>query len=442
MNVEEVDSQVLNLVKTRRLYTNILWNLSGFILPMIFALFCIPIFIKALGVEKFGILTIIWSITGYFNLFDMGMGRALTQKLSTCLGNNDFRSISPIIWSAIAIILVFGVLGGILLCGANFFLIPRFLKTSNELLAQTQHTIALIAFFFPMTILNIGLKGVFDSFQKFRFTSILNIFVSACNYILPIFIFPFTKNIAYIILILIVGRLVTLIFYFAKISDMVEGFFKGISLNIAHIKSLTNFGFWITVSNIIGPIMVYFDRFFIASMLSAGVVAYYTTPFEVAFRIFGIPCMLFSVLFPAFAQTVTSDYETSQKLYKKSFWLIFAMMFTVIAIIFLFAKIALSLWISPEFAQHSYRITQILIVGVFLFSITLPSFNFMQAIGRSDISAIIHLIELPFYLIVLFVLIKYYGLIGAAMAWTLRGVLDYILYTYFLKFLLRKQYGE
>ena len=65
---------------------NTLWNLAGSGLPLIAAVFCIPYLLKQLGNEAFGVLTLIWALIGYFSLFDMGVGRALTYELSKLRG--------------------------------------------------------------------------------------------------------------------------------------------------------------------------------------------------------------------------------------------------------------------------------------------------------------------------------------------------------------------
>ena len=61
---------------------NTLWNLAGSALPLLAGAALIPYTLAALGNEAFGVLTLIWGLIGYFSLFDLGVGRALTFKLS------------------------------------------------------------------------------------------------------------------------------------------------------------------------------------------------------------------------------------------------------------------------------------------------------------------------------------------------------------------------
>jgi O-antigen/teichoic acid export membrane protein len=65
---------------------NTLWNLAGSGLPLIAAAALISFMLQRLGNEAFGVLTLIWAIIGYFSLFDMGVGRALTYELSKLRG--------------------------------------------------------------------------------------------------------------------------------------------------------------------------------------------------------------------------------------------------------------------------------------------------------------------------------------------------------------------
>src|SRR3546814_17386387 len=64
------------------------WNLAGSGVPLLVGLFSVPYLVKNLGVEAFGILTLIWALIGYFSLFDFGLGRALTQQIAKRLNTS------------------------------------------------------------------------------------------------------------------------------------------------------------------------------------------------------------------------------------------------------------------------------------------------------------------------------------------------------------------
>src|ERR1700721_1057348 len=68
---------------------NTVWNLVGQIAPMAVGLFAIPRLISSLGTDRFGVLTIAWMVVGYFSFFDLGLGRAMTNLLSSSLATKS-----------------------------------------------------------------------------------------------------------------------------------------------------------------------------------------------------------------------------------------------------------------------------------------------------------------------------------------------------------------
>ena len=83
---------------------NTIWNLIGTGLPFLLGAVTIPYLVKHLGIEGFGILTLVWALIGYFSLFDFGLGRALTQQVSTCIASNDRSKLPHLVKSGLVIL--------------------------------------------------------------------------------------------------------------------------------------------------------------------------------------------------------------------------------------------------------------------------------------------------------------------------------------------------
>ena len=74
------------LTQRSLLARNTIWNLIGQGAPLLVAIFAIPLLIRALGTPRFGILTLAEMVVGYYSLFDLGLGRALTKLVAEKLG--------------------------------------------------------------------------------------------------------------------------------------------------------------------------------------------------------------------------------------------------------------------------------------------------------------------------------------------------------------------
>ena len=86
----------------------------------------------------------------------------------------------------------------------------------------------------------------------------------------------------------------------------------------------------------------------------------------------------------------------------------------------------LRVWLGPDFEAHSTQVMQILLLGFAFNAIAHLPFTGLQSLGATRISALLHLIELPLYIMVLVLMVHRWQLLGAAWAWTLRGALDSI----------------
>src|SRR5882762_6152548 len=85
---EKQNSPLLGHSVSRVLVRNTVFNLTGQSIPLVAALFAIPLLIRGLGTDRFGVVTLAWILIGYFSVFDLGFGRALTQVVAAKLSES------------------------------------------------------------------------------------------------------------------------------------------------------------------------------------------------------------------------------------------------------------------------------------------------------------------------------------------------------------------
>ena len=169
---------------------------------------------------------------------------------------------------------------------------------------------------------------------------------------------------------------------------------------------------------------LYTDRFVIGAVISVGAVAYYTVPFDVTARILVIPSAIAAVLFPAIATSFVADPGRANALVVRGTKYLFLLLLPITVVAVTFASDGLRIWLGPGFSQQSTEVLQLLTVGVFFNGLANVPFTFIQGVGRADITARLHLVELPAYLVALVWLIAQAGIDGAAIAFALRSFVD------------------
>jgi O-antigen/teichoic acid export membrane protein len=191
-------------------------------------------------------------------------------------------------------------------------------------------------------------------------------------------------------------------------------------------KELLSFGAWMTLSNMIGPIMVVADRFIISFALGAAWVAYYTVPADLLFYVLFIPSALSVALFPKFAFMSQNDVVAMRSMYMRSVKVVAAVMLVFSVFVMCFAYPGLVWWLGKSFAEKSYQIVMILALGLFFNGIAQIPFAIVQASGGVKKIAKMHCVECVFYVPVLFILLKSWGVLGAAVAWSIRVTCDFV----------------
>ena len=417
-------NQNLRLLSGRLLARNVVWNLIGNGTPMIVAVFSIPILIHRLGGDRFGVLALAWALIGYASFFDIGLGRALTQLVAKKLGAGEEHDVPALVWTSLLLMLALGVIGAVVFIALSPWLVHQALKIPQALQSETIRAFYLLGLSLPAVISAAGLRGLLEAHQRFMLVNALRVPLGVFTFIGPLLVLPFSRSLAPVVGALLASRVAFCLACFWICLRVVPELRKRMAWHGPSVRPLLRFGGWMTVTNIVGPLMVTFDRFLIAGLISVTAVAYYATPFEVVTKLLLVPVAVVGVLFPAFSVSFARDRSRVALLYGRSLKVILLGLFPIILLLVALTQNGLTLWLGADFARHSTRVVQWLAIGVFANSLALVPFSFLQGIGRPDLTAKLHLLELPIYLGMLFWLIHADGIEGAAIAWTARTVLD------------------
>lgn len=404
---------------------NTLWNLIGTGSPLLIGVFAIPYLYQHLGTEKTGVLTLVWALIGYFSLFDFGFGRALTQQVAINLSNDRKDLLPGLIKVGLLSTALTGLVGGALLAVLADPLGKEWLHVSEATQSSTAHALLIAAIGIPLTTLTTGLRGVLEGFDEFQNINILRSLLGVGNFGLPVLsVSLFGASLTLVIAALVVARCVLLVAHIWLVHKKLPKNWCNANLDGLQFSQLSSFGTWVTISNIVGPLMVTADRFFLSSIVGAGVVAYYTVPAEMLTRVLILPGAITAALFPRLSAQLAGDCGAAKILYRKSFIVVTSLMLPICVLIAAVAYPGLALWLGSDFAEHAWRITTVMALGVFLNGLAFVPFAVLQAGGHAKLVAKIHLLELMIYIPCLIIGLKSFGLMAAPIAWSARVALD------------------
>lgn len=419
-----------SLTSGRRLARNTVWNLIAQGAPLGVALIVIPLLLHRIGVERFGVLTLIWALVGYASLFDFGLGKALTKLIADRLSQGKHAAILPLFWTGLSLMLGVGLIGSLLLLLFVPWMVQVALHIPPSLADETRGAFQVVALGITFVTLAAGLRGVLEAHQRFRAIALINGVLGAFTFLGPFLAVQLVDHLAAMAGAVLIARALATAFYFMYCVQLDPDLARPHWLR-ADAKSLVKFGGWMTISNLVGPLMDNMDRFLLGALTSLTAVAFYATPYDVVTRALLIPIAFTGVLFPAFSTALSNDKQRAGNLFVSGTRYVFLTVVPIVLLVTTFAREGLDLWLGATFATHSERIVQWLAAGVLLSALSKVPHALVQANGRPDLTALAHLTELPLYLLAAWLLIGAYGAEGAAIAWTCRVLLDSTILFYF-----------
>ncbi|MEM0952045.1 MAG: oligosaccharide flippase family protein [Cyanobacteria bacterium P01_H01_bin.74] len=384
-----------------------------------------PYIIKTLGVERFGLLTLIWAVIGYSTLLDMGLGRALTQHVATKIGENDFDNLPGVIITTIGLSTLGGCVGTLILWFATPWLVKT-LNVSPPLVNETITAFHIMAISVPFLIGNIITSGVFEAFQRFGFINLLNWPIVFANFVAPFLILPFYPTLPGLVIAVLLSRIFVFIILLFNLPSVTKKFYSNVKFLPKAVIPLFHYGKWPCLNSVINGFMMQADRLFAASILGAGVVAFLTTPSFAITRFGTFVASATKVVFPAFGTEFIQNIKRCRRLYLKSITAMAVGLLFPYLVVFIFSELLLTLWLGNDFAKQAYIVTSGLAIAGYFNGINQTTHSFIDAVGRSKLSTMINIFILVPYLLSLYFSIQWLGILGASIGLCIKELLEMV----------------
>ena len=404
---------------------NTLWNFVGIAAPVPAALIAIPLLLAGLGDERFGLLTIAWAVMGYFSVFDFGLSRATTKYLAQACDEGDDAQARHLFWTSTAAHLGLGLFGGIVLL-LIAPLLAGMLEMQPALRAETLTVLRLLAISVPIIVLTSVARGLLEALHRFDLVNVVKLPASLITYLGPLIALAFTTRLPGIVLVILACRAGVLVAYLVMCFRVLPAVRVFERPRFAALIPLAAMGGWITIGTILIPVMVSVDRFVIGSAVSVAAVVAYAAPYEVVTKLWMFSASLLGVLFPQFS-ILAQRPDALKGLYSRALgWL--ALCTTPVAVLMVaFAPEFFQLWLGNEVGGMSVPVARWLTIGVLINVLAQVPTTLLQATGHADATGKIHLVELPLYLVIIWLAAMQWGVVGVAIGWTLRAAVDAVL---------------
>lgn len=407
-----------------RVAHNTFLNFLGLAVPLALAFFVMPIAARHLGPARFGLLGLAWAITEYLILFDLGLGRAIVKFVADFLHRHP-DDLNEIVAVATASQVLAGAVGGAIFASLAPALVNLAFHVPPAVATEAVAMFRVVAFSLPVILLLSLLRGILEGAQRFDLSNAIKMSSSVASVAIPAIGAVNGASLPTILWWVLLSRVIACALYVTAIGHALPGFRWILPRKWSRLRELLSFGGWVLVSNVVSPLLVYFDRFALGAIAGVAAVGFYTAPYEGVTRLLLIAVSLGGSLLPALASLESrQDRARLTELGASSVRTLAVVMAPPLALILVFAPELLRIWMGATYAAQAGTALRILAVGVFANALAQPPFVSLYALDRPDLPAKFHLAELAVHIPLTLFLIRHFGITGAAAAWTFRVALD------------------
>jgi O-antigen/teichoic acid export membrane protein len=406
------------------LQRNVALNLVGWALPAAAAFVSIPLLARGFGPARYGLVVLAWSCVSVFSLFDFGLGRALTRVVAERLAAHEDESIAEIVWSASWALLGLTALLAVAGVIAAPSIVDRLLHVPADTRSDAIDVVRLIAVAIPPLAHGVALRGVLEAAQRFSVVNQLRVPLGVATYAGPLLALPFGASAHVAVAIIVVARVIYWLAHFFVLGGVAPGISRPRGPSGAALRELLTVGGWITVSNVVSPVIVQADRLAVATMFPIAASGWYGSAAEVATKQWLFTAALQPVLFSALSAAIKPAPMRAAELMERASRITLLALLPAVVLLVAFAEPALRWWIGPAYAPDAGSVLRWLAIAVYVNALAQVPYAALQGGVDARGPALLHMIELPIYIALLAWLGTTVGVRGIAIAWFVRMLVD------------------
>jgi len=404
---------------------NVLANFGGIAWAGLIQLVFVPLYIKFLGMEAFGLIGFFLTLQVLLSVLDLGLSTTLNRELACRSANGNaqetrdlVRTMEWIYWS-IAIVIAAGII-----VVAPW--IARSWVNVNGLSVQSvQRAIVLMGLVaaaqWPYSLYFGGLMGL----QKQVLVNTIRASmatIQAVGAVLVLWLISQSIEAYFIWQIVIVGIQTVLTGYFLRSSLPKSA--KAAAFNRDLLRQCWRFAAGMTGISAVAIILTQTDKVILSKLLSLEQFGYYMLAFTMGSALIFLASPVSTALFPKMSELVVAGKtEELGCLYHKGCQAVSLFVFPVGILIALFPKEILMLWTgNPVIVENAHLLLSLVVVGFILNALVMMPYMLQLAYGWTSLAFYQNIVAIIILIPLLFLLIQYLGIIGGAIAWILLNI--------------------
>lgn len=404
------------------LRTNILANYAGQIWMALIGVIFVPLYIRVLGMEAFGLVGLMLSIQALSMLLDLGMGGMLNRELARRAHNAEAaRTQGDLVRTFEWLIWPIALLVAITIWLASDFIAAHWLHSEQLTREETAHAIAImglaVALQWPSSFYANGLSGL-------ERQPVLNV-INACFAslrgagVLAILYWVSPTIAAFMWWYAAVGACQSLVSALVLWSALPAAIRWRAQFRQAELRSAGRFAGGLMAIMTLAIAVTQLDRIVLSAMRPLIELGYFSLALSVAAGMGRMIQPMFNALYPRYCRLVSQgEHQALTHLYHLSSQYLAVVIAAISAVLMIFSKDIIYLWTGDAVIAEKVALTlSILVAGTALNGLMNLPYALQLAHGWTRLTAGANLVALILGIPFCIWAVSHYGMVGAACLW-------------------------
>jgi O-antigen/teichoic acid export membrane protein len=400
---------------------NIIANYTGNIWTALMAIVFVPIYIRLMGIEAYGLVGFFTTMLSIFTLLEMGLSTTLNRelaKLSVQTGRakelrNVVYTLGGIYWAVACLIVI-------IVIALSAYIAESWVKAENLSIVEVRQAVILmgiaIGLQWPISLYSGGLMGM----QRQVLLNVISIVTATLRgfgaVIVLWFISPTIKAFFFWQIVISGSSVVWLWFALWRIMPSSKG---KACFKISIIKDVFRFAAGMIGISILSTLLGQTDKIILSHILPLEMFGYYSLAGVVAMSLYRLIGPIYSGVYPRMTQLVALKQKAAlEELYHRSCQMMSVMLFPAAMVLSFFSKEILFLWTQNTVTtEQSHLLVSLLVFGTALNGMVHIPYALQLAHGLTKLIFYLNLVSAITLVPLIYFVTKFYGAVGAASVW-------------------------
>lgn len=396
----------------KNVFRNVLYGFSTWLLPLGLSFLATPLIVRTLGNQDYGIYALVLSVIGY--TFNLNFGRAVTKYIAEYRASGEPEKIRGIVSSSLQINLIFGFIGVVAIFASAQWLVGDVFQIDEADRSKTVFALYLAALAVFSLIVSQVFSAILQGIFRFDVYSKIYNFNNLATLAGNLWLAYNGYGLIYLLGWNLLTNIITLIFYILGAQRLLPEFGIDYRWQPEIFKLVLKYSAGIVSYQILGNLLMLFERGWITRQLGAENLTYYVVPMSLSFYIHGFVSSIILMVFPLASEL--RDYpEKLLRLYLKASKIVCFFVFFLATLLIVNSHLFITLWMkNADFAEKTYILLIIHTITFSLVSIQAVSWQMTEGLGYPSYNTFIFVLCLIINVSVIVAVTENYGNVGIA----------------------------